>query len=125
MAVNIFERASRLKMRFQFNGLISAEDLWDLSDKDLDTIYKDLTKKAKAIEGETLMKRNVENEKLTLATEIVEHVFRTKQAEREAKEQSAENAAKRTRMLEILAKKQEASLLEMSEEELLAKINEL
>lgn len=125
MPTNIFEQASRLKMRFSFRGLINAEDLWDLSQEDLDTIYKDLSKKAKLIEGESLMKRNVENDKLTLAMSIVEHVYVTKRDEAEARLASAENAAKKQNLMAILQKKQEEALLSLSEEELQAKIASL
>lgn len=41
---NIFEFATRNKVRFSFKGLISVEDLWDLSLTNLDSIYKELNK---------------------------------------------------------------------------------
>ena len=36
----IFEMATRTKMRFPFKGMVSTEDLWELSVKDLDAVFK-------------------------------------------------------------------------------------
>ena len=40
----IFEYATRNKIRFPFKGMISVEDLWELTPTNLDTIYKTLNK---------------------------------------------------------------------------------
>ena len=55
MAKNIFESAVRNKTRFQFNGNINAEDLWDLSVTDLDTIFKGLNALANNAKQESLL----------------------------------------------------------------------
>ena len=47
--MSIFEKATRGKMRFQFKGLVSVEDLWDLSVQDLDKIFKSLNSQKKQI----------------------------------------------------------------------------
>ena len=41
---NIFEMATRNKYRFPYKGMISVEDLWDLNQTQLDSIYKALNK---------------------------------------------------------------------------------
>ena len=50
--VNIFEVATRSKMRFPFRGNISVEDLWDLSVNDLDSIFKTLNARVKQTKEE-------------------------------------------------------------------------
>ena len=47
MSDKLFENAVRKKYRYPFNGMISTEDLWDLSLKNLDTIYKALKSEIK------------------------------------------------------------------------------
>lgn len=45
MNINMFEIATKNKYRYPFNkGLITTEDLWNLSLKDLDNIFKVLNK---------------------------------------------------------------------------------
>ena len=49
MNVNsMFEVAVRNKMRFPYKGLISVEDLWDLSVEAIYTVFKSLNYKVKA-----------------------------------------------------------------------------
>ena len=45
--MNLFEVAVREKYRFPYNGMISTEDLWDLSVNALDSIFKTLNKDKK------------------------------------------------------------------------------
>ena len=40
--MNIFEQASRSKLRFDYKGNISTEDLWDLDTKKLNVLYKNI-----------------------------------------------------------------------------------
>lgn len=115
---NLFEIASRRKYRFPFKGLITAEDLWDLSLAQLDGVYKTLNKTAKADGEESLLSEHKADIDLANMIEIVKHVFTIKQEEASARKAAAENAEKRARILEVIEQKQDEALHSMSEEEL-------
>ena len=53
--MNMFEFAVRNKVRFPFKGLITVEDLWDLSVRELDNIFKTLNAQMKKSEEESLL----------------------------------------------------------------------
>lgn len=107
---NIFEYAVRNKVRFPFKGMISVEDLWDLSLTNLDSIYKTLNKQVKQSEEESLLntKTNVDTE-LEVQIAIVKHIVNVKLAEQEEREKAvAKNAQKQKLMSIIVAKENEA-----------------
>lgn len=123
---NVFEMATRLKFRFPFRGMISVEDLWDLSIEQLDTVYKALNKDVKRAQEDSLLSGpRVGDADLNAKIEIVKYIFQTKQAEEAERKAAADNAIKRKRIMEILAKKQDNALENMTEEELLAALAEL
>lgn len=122
----IFVRASKKKYRFEFRGLISVEDLWDLSVKNLDEIFKNLNAEVKKAEQESLFSdKSNANEELNDKIEIVKYIFGVKQEEAKNRKEAAERKKKRERIAEILAKKQDESLEAKSEEELMAMLEEL
>jgi hypothetical protein len=115
----MFEKASRLRLRFQYKGLISTEDLWDLKLESLDEIYKNLNKQLQETEGESLLSRKSDNlEPLRLKIEIVKHVFTTRLQEIENKQNQIANAQHKQKLMEVLEHKQQEKLLNMSEEDL-------
>mgnify|MGYP006991647494 CR=1 FL=1 len=123
---NVFEMATRLKFRFPFRGMISVEDLWDLSIEQLDTVYKALNKDVKQAQEDSLLAGpRVGDADLNAKIEIVKYIFQTKQAEEAERKAAADNAIKRKRIMEILAKKQDNALENMTEEELQAALAEL
>ena len=67
----MFEKAARNKTRWNYNGLISAEDLWALNIHKLDNIYKELKNEAKNLEGNSLLEENKNDEELELKINIV------------------------------------------------------
>lgn len=122
----MFETATRKKFRYPFRGQISTEDLWDLNLPELDSVYKALTKEAKAKDdGESLITENKPDKELLLKIDIVKHVFETKQNEMKKYEEEIVRAKKKEKLLDILARKQDNSLEQMSEEELKKAIEEL
>ena len=52
---NIFKEATKKKYRWNFRGLCTVEDLWDLNVENLDDIYKSLKKQQKDNSGESLL----------------------------------------------------------------------
>ena len=123
---NIFEMATRNKYRFPYKGMISVEDLWDLSQTQLDSIYKVLNKEVKANQEDSLMFSQTQTDlDLQAKIEIVRHIYTTKDQDAARRAAAAENAEKKRRILEILEQKQEDSLKNKSEDELLKMLNEI
>lgn len=124
--MNIFEMATRNKFRFPYKGLISVEDLWDLGQVQLDSVYKNLNKEIKQIQEESLLSaKNSEDAELQAKIDIVEYIFTVKQKEAIQRSIDAENAVKKRRIMEILDQKQDDSLMGKSEDELRKMLKEL
>ena len=122
----MFEKATRMKLRWPFHGVVNAEDLWDLRLEDLDRIYQVLVRAEKAKAEESLLDaKSDEDERLTLQIDIVKHVVTVRLAERDAAAAKVEADARKQKLLAVLEQKQDAALLEMSEEELQAAIDSL
>ena len=122
---NLFEIASREKYRFPYKGMISVEDLWDLSPAALDGVYKALNKTMKAQTEDSLMAEREADETTQNMVEIVKHIFSVKKEEAKARRMAAENAEKRRHIMDILARKQDEALNNKSEEELLKMLDEM
>lgn len=128
MNTNIFVTASKHKFRYPYKGLISTEDLWDLNLEQLDVIYKILVKSAKDLHEESLLTvtcRNDDDDVLDMKIEIVKYIFEEKVEAARRMEAAVANEAKKRRILEVLAKKQDESYNNMSEDELREMLNEL
>ena len=122
----IFEYATRNKVRFPFKGLISAEDLWDLSLTNLDSIYKTLNKQVKQSEEESLLstKTTVDKE-LEIQIAIVKHIVAVKLAEQEAREKASAKKEQKQKIMAIIASKQDEALQNSSVEDLQKMLDEL
>ena len=124
--MNLFEIATRRKYRFATNkGSLSVEDLWDLSSTQLDATYRAMTKELREQGGESLMQKDNDNTVLADKIEIIKHIFLVKQEEIAARKTAEENRNKRQRIMEILDQKRDASLQNMSEEDLQKMLNDL
>lgn len=122
----MFEYATRNKVRFPFKGLISVEDLWDLSLTNLDSIYKTLNKQVKQSEEESLLntKTTVDKE-LDVQIAIVRHIVAVKLAEQEAREKASAKKAQKQKIMAIIASKQDEALQNSSVEDLQKMLDEL
>ena len=123
---NIFEYAVRNKVRFPFKGMISAEDLWDLSLTNLDSIYKTLNKEVKQSEEESLLttKTSVDTE-LEIQIAIVKHIVSVKLEEQEIREKAAAKKAQKQKIMSIIATKEDEALQNTSVEDLKKMLDEL
>lgn len=123
---NIFEAASKNKYRYPYKGMITTEDLWDLTPAQLDIVYKALNKGVSEAQISSLMCKVTEvDAELLNKIEIVKYIFNAKEAEAEARKNDAAKHAKKQRILDILAQKQEDALQNMSEDELKKMLDEL
>ncbi len=116
---NIFEYAIRNKIRFPFKGMISSEDLWDLTLENLDSIYKTLNKQVKQSNEESLLttKTNIDTE-LEVQIAIVKHIVSVKLEEQEARERAAAKKAQRQKIMAIIATKEDEALQNSSVDDL-------
>lgn len=127
---NIFEQASRLRVRFESaKGLLTVEDLWVLpltSDKgkvNLDDIARGLNKQIQAAsESSFVAPTTGPSESLAVAFEVVKHVIKVLIAEREAAVLAAQREEKKKLILAALADAENKELTSGSIEELRAKL---
>lgn len=123
---NMFEIATRNKMRFPFKGMISVEDLWDLNVRDLDNVFKTLNTQVKKSQEESLLAtKSKEDEALSIQIEIVKHIVNIKLTEAEVARQNKESKAQAQKIMEIINAKQDEDLHNKSIDELKAMLNEL
>lgn len=126
MEKNLFELATRCKYRFPYRGQITIEDLWDLRPTDLDSVFKVLNAEAKKASEESLLEPKTEkDEELSNKIEIIKYIVSTKLAEQAAKESEKANKEKKQKLLAIKARREEAALENISDEELDKMIKEL
>lgn len=124
--MNIFEYANRNKVRFPYRGLVSTEDLWDLSVEELDKIYKTLNSQVKqSKEDSLLLTHNEIDEVLDIQIKIVKHIVSTKLVEQAEREKAADKKAQRQKLMAIIARKQDESLENASIEDLEKMLSEL
>jgi len=122
----LFEIATRKKYRFPYKGLVSVEDLWDLSVQALDQIFKHLNKELKEKGEESLLKSKTDEETdLDNAINIVKYIVSVKEEERLGLLEQRKRAAKKQKIMEIMAEKQDKALTEMSMEDLQKMLDEL
>lgn len=118
---DLFKVATKKKYRFNFKGVLSVEDLWDLTVEDLDKIYKGLKSKLKDVAEESLLNTvSKEDKELNNKIEIVKIIVADKLAAKEKAEKAQLQKQQNQRILEIIADKQDAALKEKSLEELTA-----
>lgn len=126
MSKNMFEIATRTKMRFPFKGMVTVEDLWDLSVQNLDKVFKALNSQRKEAQEESLLNtKSSEDERLETQIEIVKYIVGVKLDEQAARLKAAENKEKKQKIMALMAKKDDEALENMSKEELQKLLDEI
>lgn len=123
----MYKSASRIDLKIpSTKGNLNVNDLWNLTLQQLNVIAKDLKKQLKETsEEDFLNEKSNEDEILNLRFKIVLDVLETKKKEKQDAEVKATNKAEVNKLLEIIEKKQNESLNNLSLEELLKKVKEL
>ena len=127
--VDIFEQAARVKLRFDSHkGLLSIEEVWDLSLASLDTFAKTVNKRLREAEEESFIPAVHQPRVLSydaLRLDILKHVIAVKVTERDLARKKADDRAKLARLKDLLAAKEDDAFKSMSQEEILKQITEL
>jgi len=119
--MNIFERAAKEKIRFEFRGLIATEDLWDLTIENLDELFQQTYAQLKAQSGEGLLLTGVQNpisDYLRLQADLIRYVFEDKQKMAADFKMKKLQNEKKKRIMEIITDKQDETLASKSVAEL-------
>ena len=115
----LFINSTRANYQFPFRGMINVIDFWDLSLTNLDSVFKTLNAEVKKSEEESLLNtKPKEDEEISNKIEIVKYTVDVKLDEKKKREDAKKNAEMRQRLLEIKAKRQDAALENMSDEDL-------
>lgn len=125
--MNIFERASRAKLRFESGkGQLSTEDLWTLSLTSLDSIARNVNKKIKDQGEESFIeeKSNEDTEEV-LRLDILKHVINSKKTSIEAAKKASETKAQIEQLQNLLLVKKTEELSKLSPAEIEEKLNAL
>jgi len=120
---NKFETSNEKKYRFPYRGLVTTEDLFDLNKSQLNSIYQTLNESIKSTEVTLLDIKTNEEEDLLTKIEIVKYIFNKKVERENAVLQEKEIIAKKQKIMEIISKKQDQSLENISVEELQKMLN--
>ena len=120
----MYKKAAKLKLRFNSSkGLLTVEQLFDLTMPELSSLIKkvntDLKKEARVDDDLAFLEGKDETESLnSLKFDILKDVYLTKKQEREEAATDQEKKATRQKIAEIIAKKKDEALENLSIEEL-------
>lgn len=132
--MNIFEQASRSKLRFDTNrGTLTVEQLWDMpltsknNSFDLDTLARGVSQGLKSLSEESFVEASSNPVKAEeeLKLEILKHIIQVKLDARTNAVKALEKAAQKHTLQEILAQKKQQALYEMPVTELEKRLKEL
>lgn len=124
--MSIFERATRLKMRFDTQkGPLGVEDLWDLpltsnsNRANLDEIARKLHRQLNNGDDVSFVEPDRKsNENIQLAFDVVKHVIDVRLAERKKASEEVERKERKQELLSIIKDRKSEDLRKMSLEDL-------
>jgi hypothetical protein len=115
----LFEKASKIKLRFPTSkGWLSVEDLWDLTVRELDGVYRSVSKEIKSIQEDSLLERKTGGSVFELQIEIIRYVYSVRQDEIEKREKSIARREQIRQLEDIIARKENTALSDKSLEDL-------
>ena len=128
--MDLYVTATRGKFRFPSNaGLLALEQLWDLplshrTGLDLDTVAKTINADLKSLSEESFVSttKNPRTPELEAKLEIVKHIIATKLAEADAVKKAADRKAERQKIMDALARANDAELASLSKDDLLKRL---
>lgn len=124
---NMFEKAARQKIRIPCEkGWLYVEDLFDLSLKELDKIYKILNTQLKTAKEDSLLDvKDTSTSKLELQVDLVKYVFGVKKSEEEARAVRVVNKQKKEFLMTVLEEQQKDEIKKMSSDDIKKMLEEL
>ena len=134
MLHELFVKATRNKFRFQSTvGELTVEQLWDLdlehkTKPNLDNVYKNINKQIRDSQNDGdsyLTKQTKDNNELNEKLEIIKYIMDTKLLEKKEAISRKETTELYQKLLRIKADKTESELLNLTSEQIDAKIAEL
>ena len=132
--MSLFENSTRLKLRFESpQGLLCTEDLWDLpltsknkNKANLNDVARVIAKDINIVAEEDFVGEvSNEDEMLTLKLDVVKQIIKHKKLVNAKAKLALDNKAKRAKLLDALAKKQDETISQKTEAELLAELEAL
>lgn len=124
---SMFEKAARQKIRIPCEkGWLYVEDLFDLSLKELDKIYKILNAQLKVAKEDSLLTiKDKDATKLELQVELVKYVAGVKIAEEAANAARIANKQKKEFLMTVLEEQQKDEIKKMSSDDIKKMLEEL
>ena len=118
----MYKQSSKLKLRFSTNrGILSDEQLWDLSQTDLSNAIKAVKKVLKKTDDDELSfleDTKIVDSENQLRFDILKDVYLSKKKESEELRDVAESKAQNQKIISLIAEKQDNKLKDMSIEDL-------
>ena len=119
--MDIFKYAIKNKLRFNYKGVCTVEDLYDIPLSGLDKMYGELKKQQKNFGEDSLLnKKSSEEKEIGIKIEIIESIVADRLADIDKAKKAQQTRERNRRIAQIIADKEDAALNDMSLEDLKA-----